>query len=50
MNMLFNTRLFSSLSRFLFCVSLLAPSMAQVVPAMPKIEGENLVGQKVLLP
>ena len=50
MNMLFNTRLFSSLSRFLFCVSLLAPSMAQVVPAMPKIEGENLIGQKVLFP
>ena len=49
MNMLFNIRLFSSLSRFLVCLSLLAPAMAQVV-AMPKIEGENLVGEKVLLP
>lgn len=49
MNMLFNIRRFSSLPRFLVCLSLLAPAMAQVV-AMPKIEGENLVGEKVLLP
>lgn len=49
MNMLFNTKPLSSLSRFFLCASLLAPSTAQVV-AMPKIEGENLAGQKVLLP
>jgi hypothetical protein len=50
MVMLSNNRLASSLSRFLFCLTLFSPSMAQGVRQMPKIEGENFVGQKVLLP
>jgi hypothetical protein len=48
--MVSNNRLASSLSRFLFCLTLLSPSMAQGVRQIPKIEGENLIGQKVLLP
>jgi hypothetical protein len=45
-----NTMLVSSLSRFLVCLTLLALSMTQVAAQMPRIEGENLAGQKVLLP
>jgi hypothetical protein len=43
-------RLGSSLSRFLFCLTLLSPSMAQGVRPRPKIEGDNFDGQRVLLP
>ena len=34
----------------MFCLILLTRSMAQGVPQMPKIEGESLAGQKVVLP
>ena len=36
--------------RFLCCLILLTTSRAQVVPQMPKIEGESFAGNKVVLP
>lgn len=40
----------SAFFRFMSCLILLTTPMAQVVPQMPKIEGESLAGHKVVLP
>jgi hypothetical protein len=34
----------------MFCLIFLTTSIAQIVPQMPKIEGESLAGHKVVLP
>ncbi len=40
----------SAFFRFMSCLILLTTPMAQVVPQMPKIEGESLAGHQVVLP
>jgi hypothetical protein len=40
----------SAFFRFVCFLILLTPSMAQGVPQMPRIEGENFAGRKVVLP
>jgi hypothetical protein len=48
--MLFSPRIFRSLYRVIIGLTLLAALIVQAAAQMPKIEGENFVGQKILLP
>lgn len=43
-------RSFAALLRWFYIVALAATAFAQALPQMPRIEGESLAGQKVVLP